>query len=97
MVLGFMADKDVEAMLKMMPNDATYYFTQAQTSRSMAVKTLKKLADQEDLRGECYQNVGEALEAARKAARPKDMIYVGGSMYVLAELFTALGYGDAQE
>ena len=81
----------------MMPNDATYYFTQAQTSRSMAVEALKKLADLEDLRGECYQNVVEALEAARKAAKPKDLIYVGGSMYVLSELFTALGYGDSQD
>ena len=97
MVMGFMADKDVKSMLKMMPNDATYYFTQAQTSRSMAVEALKKLADQEELRGECYQNVVEALEAARKAAKPKDLIYVGGSMYVLSELFTALGYGDTQD
>ena len=41
-----------------------------------------------------YNNVSEALDAARKQANDEDLIYVGGSMYVLAELLTALNYGD---
>lgn len=94
MVVGFMADKDVISMLKLLPDNALYYFTQAQTSRSMTADDLKALAGKVALKGDTYSHVHDALQAAIKAAKPKDLIYVGGSMYVLAELFAALGYGD---
>ena len=94
MVMGFMADKDVNGILKLLPKNATYYFTQAQTSRALPVEDLSKLAAQHRLKGNTYENVVEALEAARKAAAPRDLIYVGGSMYVLAELLTAIHYDD---
>lgn len=94
MVVGFMADKDVISMLKLLPDNALYYFTQAQTSRSMTADDLKALAGKVALKGDTYNHVYDALQAAIKAAKPKDLIYVGGSMYVLAELFAALGYGD---
>ena len=94
MVVGFMADKDVISMLKLLPDNALYYFTQAQTSRSMTADDLKALAEKVALKGDTYSHVHDALQAAIKAAKPKDLIYVGGSMYVLAELFAALGYGD---
>lgn len=94
MVMGFMADKDVISMLKLLPDKALYYFTQAQTSRSMTADDLKALAEKVALKGDTYNHVYDALQAAIKAAEPEDLIYVGGSMYVLAELFAALGYGD---
>ena len=94
MVMGFMADKDVKSILNLLPNDAVYYFTQAQTSRSMTVEQLQSLAAKCGIDGSIYNNVSEALDAARKQANDEDLIYVGGSMYVLAELLTALNYGD---
>ena len=94
MVLGFMADKDVNGILDLLPKRATYYFTQAQTPRSMTAEQLKERASKHRLKGECYPNVVEALDAARQAANPRDLIYVGGSMYVLAELLTAINYDD---
>ncbi len=94
MVMGFMADKDVKSILNLLPNDAVYYFTQAQTSRSMTVEQLQALAAKCGIEGSIYNNVSEALDAARKQANDEDLIYVGGSMYVLAELLTALNYGD---
>jgi len=94
MILGFMADKDVTSMLKLVPNEATYYFTQAQTSRSMTAARLKKEAAKCGMTGDTYNNVSEALNAARSMAGDKDLIYVGGSMYVLAELLQSLGYDD---
>ena len=94
MVIGFMADKDVNGILELLPKKATYYFTQAQTSRSMTTEQLKERAAQHGLKGECFPNVVEALDAARHAAHPRDFIYVGGSMYVLAELLTAINYDD---
>lgn len=94
MVLGFMADKDVETMLNILPKSANFYFTQAGNSRSMKVETLQKLAAKIGYSGERYDHVGEALEAARSQAGENDLVYVGGSMYVLAELLKTLGYGD---
>lgn len=94
MVMGFMADKDVKSILNLLPNDAVYYFTQAQTSRSMTVEQLQSLAAKCGIEGSIYNNVSEALDAARNQANDQDLIYVGGSMYVLAELLTALNYGD---
>ena len=92
LVLGFMADKDVQSMLEMMPQESSYYFTQAQTSRSMSAAELHHRASQAGLKGKIYNNVAEAYEAAVSAADTGDLVYVGGSMYVLAELLTTLGY-----
>ncbi len=94
MVLGFMADKDVTTMLDMMPKLATYYFTQASNERTMKSKDLKHIANKHGLDGNAYNNVEEALQAARDKAGENDFIYVGGSMYVLAELLKSLGYDD---
>lgn len=94
MVLGFMADKDVTTMLDMMPKDACYYFTQAQSSRSMKSNKLRSLAAKTGIQGNIYNNVMDALNAARGQAGEGDMIYVGGSMYVLAELLEGLNYQD---
>jgi dihydrofolate synthase/folylpolyglutamate synthase len=94
MVIGFMADKDVNGILGLLPKKATFYFTQAQTSRSLPVERLQEIAASHGLNGSTYNHVTEALEAARKNAAPRDLIYVGGSMYVLAELLTAIGYDD---
>ena len=95
-ILGFMADKDVLSMLELVPADATYYFTQAQTTRSMTAKNLKKTAARLHMSGNTYEHVKDALDDARQQAGENDLIYVGGSMYVLAELLEALGYGERQ-
>ena len=93
-VLGFMADKDVNTMIKMMPATAKLYFTQAHNNRALTAKKLQQAAKKLGYDGETYDDVTEALKAARDAADPKDLVYVGGSMYVLAELLTAIGYDD---
>lgn len=90
MVLGFAADKDVDTILGMMPTDATYYFTQAQSSRSMKASDLQALAAKHGLKGECHPRVIQAYQCARNAAHSQDCIFVGGSFYVLGELFAYL-------
>lgn len=94
MIMGFMADKDISAMLNMLPANAKFYFTQAQTSRSMPVKELLQLANRAHIEGTTYDNVMDALKAARENADENDLIYVGGSMYVLAEFLSGIGYDD---
>ena len=97
MVVGFMADKDVEGILDLLPKKARYYFVQAHTPRALPVDQLKDLAAKHGLKGEIYPHVTDALEAARRVSGRKDLIYVGGSMYVLAELLKALGYDDDKQ
>ena len=89
-VLGFSADKDIDTVLGMMPKDAIYYFTQAQSSRSMKAQDLQALAAKHGLEGESFTKVTLAYKAALKTAKPSDAVFVGGSFYVLGDLFKKL-------
>ena len=97
LVVGFMADKDVETILGILPGNASFYFTQAQTPRSMSAADLRAAAARHGILGNDYDNVEQALAAARQAADENDLIYVGGSMYILAELLAMMGYGDGDK
>jgi len=92
-VIGFMADKDLAHILPLFPQRATYYFTQAPTPRSLPAQQLQAMASPLGLQGQCYDNVMQAYQAAQQAATASDMIFIGGSMYVLAELLSALQQG----
>ena len=87
MVLGFSADKDIDTVLGMMPKDAIYYFTQAQSARSMKAEKLKALGERHGLKGNVYPIAIDAYKAAQKAADSSDAIFLGGSFYVLGDLF----------
>jgi dihydrofolate synthase/folylpolyglutamate synthase len=84
-VIGFMADKDVTHLLAMLPRDARYYYTQASTSRSMKAAELAALAKQQGLVGKAFETVEAAYRQALADSAADDFIFVGGSMYVLAE------------
>ncbi len=87
MVMGFMRDKDLQHIMPLLPTDATYYYTHAHTSRAMPGDELRLLAAQFGLMGQSFPDVTAALAAARAAATHRDLIYIGGSMYLLAEFF----------
>ena len=90
MVMGFMADKDLDNILPLLPREACYYFTQAATSRALPATRLLELAQAAGLHGQAYDNVMDAYTAARHDCDPQaDLIYVGGSMYVLGEFLQA--------
>lgn len=86
MVLGFVNDKDINSMLEILPQDALYYFCSAKVPRSLAAEDLYKIADAFGLRGEVIIDPNKALMAAREAANKQDLIFVGGSTFVVAEL-----------
>lgn len=88
MVLGFSADKEIDTVLAMMPKGAIYYFTQAQSPRAMRAQDLLALGAKHGLHGKCYQVATSAYRAALRAAGKHDAVFVGGSFYVLGELFT---------
>jgi dihydrofolate synthase/folylpolyglutamate synthase len=91
-VFGMVSDKDVDAVLSMMPKDAKYYFTQASVQRAMPVEKLSKRAQAHDLHGTAYKDVASAYLAAKQNATAEDIIYIGGSTFIVADLLTSLGY-----
>ncbi len=90
MVIGFVADKDVDHILPMFPSDAKYYFTQAGIPRAMRVDVLREKAAAAGYPGGGYATVPEAVAAALADAAPDDMIYVGGSTFVVADYLASL-------
>jgi dihydrofolate synthase/folylpolyglutamate synthase len=86
MVIGFVSDKDIGSILPMFPLNARYYFTRARVERAMDEKILQSKAAGYGLNGESYNNVNEALEAARANASASDLVFVGGSTFIVAEI-----------
>jgi len=85
MVIGFVNDKDLGSVLPLFPKDAMYYFTRASVPRALDEKLLMAAAEGFGLRGTAYPTVSEAVEAARVAAATRDMIFIGGSTFVVAD------------
>ncbi|MCB9283945.1 MAG: bifunctional folylpolyglutamate synthase/dihydrofolate synthase [Lewinellaceae bacterium] len=85
-LLGFSNDKDIEKLLTYFPQHATYYFAKADIPRGMDASELKQRAGALGLRGRAYSSVPNAFRAARRAANPKDVIFVGGSIFVVGEV-----------
>lgn len=86
MVLGFVSDKEIDRVLPMMPREAHYLFTQASIERAMPAQELSQRAAAYGLQGETIPHVQQAVARARELAGPEDMIYIGGSTFVVAEL-----------
>jgi dihydrofolate synthase/folylpolyglutamate synthase len=85
-VLGVVNDKDISTMLSMMPKEATYYFCKAAIPRGLDALELREKARAFQLIGNAYHSVKEAFYVAQQAADIEDMIYVGGSTFIVAEV-----------
>jgi dihydrofolate synthase/folylpolyglutamate synthase len=85
-VFGMVKDKDRSGILELLPKDAFYYFCKPELPRGLDPAVLQAEGRENGLSGETYGSVKEALEAAKKAAGKDDLIYVGGSTFVVAEI-----------
>ncbi len=90
MVIGFVNDKNISEVLRLFPKDAEYYFTQASIPRAMASELVKIEAEKHGLKGEFFNNVKSAYESACKNASKKDMIFIGGSTFVVGDFLSNL-------
>ncbi|WP_223817973.1 bifunctional folylpolyglutamate synthase/dihydrofolate synthase [Mucilaginibacter rubeus] len=86
MVIGMVNDKDTGKVLPMFPKDATYYFCKPDIPRGLDAETMKIQALAHGLTGEAYPSVKEALLSAQKNAGSDDLVFVGGSTFVVAEV-----------
>jgi dihydrofolate synthase / folylpolyglutamate synthase len=85
-VLGFVNDKDLGSVLPLFPADAKYYFTKASVPRAMNENMLRTEAARFGLAGNSYPDVKTALAKAVEQAEKSDMIFIGGSTFVVAEV-----------
>ncbi len=85
-VIGMMNDKSIPEILDLLPGNAKYYFTNANVPRAIDAKTLKQTASNHNLVGEAYDTVERAFDAAKNCADEGDLIFVGGSTFIVAEV-----------
>jgi dihydrofolate synthase/folylpolyglutamate synthase len=86
LVIGTVNDKDVTKVLALLPHEATYYFCQAAIPRALPAEELAALATAQGLTGRAYGPVPAAVAAARAAASAEDVVFIGGSTFVVAEV-----------
>ena len=85
-VLGFSDDKDLSKVLVNFSTSAKYYYAKADIPRGKNAEELKLEAQKYGLKGKAYSSVKSALKAAKRAAGKNDFIYIGGSIFVVAEV-----------
>ena len=84
-IIGFANDKDVTHIVEMFPKQAEYYFVNAQISRALPAKDLQIIAQNHGLHGKVYSTIKEAYTQAIENAEANDLIFVGGSNFVVGE------------
>ncbi|TXG40116.1 bifunctional folylpolyglutamate synthase/dihydrofolate synthase [Seonamhaeicola maritimus] len=85
-VFGVVSDKDLNSIVDLLPLEARYYFCKPQISRGLPAKALKRCFDEHALKGEAYNSVKEAYNAALNNSKKEDFIFIGGSTFVVAEI-----------
>ena len=83
-------DKDINSVRALLPKDAVYYVTKASVARELNEKELKNLAENHDLKGNCYSDVAHACKAAINDSDKDDFIFTGGSNFIIADLLIHL-------
>lgn len=85
-VIGMVKDKDISGVLKLLPKDAHYYFCKPELERALPAAELAEEAKQYELIGDVFPTVQLAFQAAKDNADSNDMVFVGGSTFVVAEV-----------
>ena len=91
-VLGMVGDKDIDVVLSVLPEQAVYYFTQPATSRAFSAQQLQakwQALHPTHTGSHSFTSASEALTAAKKDASSKDIIFIGGSNYIVGEVLSA--------
>ena len=89
-VFGMVDDKDINSVMYLLPKNAIYYWTQAESKRAIKAERVAEIAIKHDLRGEIFDNVEVAYTKALQDSNKDDFVFVGGSSYIVADLLTLL-------
>ena len=85
-VFGMVKGKDISSILRMLPKDAYYFFCEAKIPRALGASALFEQAREHELKGEIVADVNDAIHKARTKASQEDLIFIGGSTYIVAEI-----------
>ena len=85
-VFGVVNDKDVQSIMPLLPKNAHYYFCRPDIPRGLAADVLRDIFLENGFKGSAYTSVQEAFKTAKQQATKSDVIYVGGSTFVVAEI-----------
>jgi len=85
-VIGMVKDKDIDGVLALLPKDATYYFCNPNLERALPAEELAQKAKPFGLNGNVFKNVADAFQNAKNDAESNDLIFIGGSTFVVAEI-----------
>ncbi|GGF48516.1 bifunctional folylpolyglutamate synthase/dihydrofolate synthase [Echinicola rosea] len=85
-ILGMVNDKDLSKVLSLLPKEAKYVFCEANLPRALPADQLQEKAAAQGIIGEVIRDVNEALAEIRKKASKNDLIFIGGSTFVVAEI-----------
>lgn len=85
-VIGMVKDKDIDGVLALLPKNAAYYFCQPNLERALPVNELAQKAAQHHLAGKVFTSVADAFKNAKEKSNPEDLIFIGGSTFVVAEI-----------
>jgi dihydrofolate synthase/folylpolyglutamate synthase len=85
-VIGMLKDKETNKIFALLPKDAAYYFCSPDLQRAKPAEELLNEANTFGLQGKIYSSVKDALQSARSNAKVKDLVFVGGSTFVVAEV-----------
>lgn len=88
-ILGFVSDKDIDAIFETMPRNAVYYFTRPAIDRARPAESTAAVAAAHGLAGKVYAGVTEAYKAALADASEGDTLFVGGSTFIVADLLAS--------
>jgi dihydrofolate synthase/folylpolyglutamate synthase len=85
-VFGIVNDKHLDSILNLLPKNARYYFCKPNILRGLDENILQTLASKKEMKGNAYRSIKAALLAAKKQAKPNDLIFIGGSAFIVAEV-----------
>ncbi|AZQ61337.1 bifunctional folylpolyglutamate synthase/dihydrofolate synthase [Flammeovirga pectinis] len=86
MVLGVVQEKDLPSMISKLPKDAYYFFCKPNVPRGLSAEVLTEEAQKLGLKGECIPDINTAINVAKQRATAKDLVFIGGSTFVVAEI-----------
>lgn len=92
-VFGMVKDKDIDKVITLLPKEAVYYLCQAKIERALPVEELAAKLQSQNLECRICGNVTDAYRSAQDAANAEDLVFVGGSCFVVGELLSELGKG----
>ncbi len=85
-VVGFARDKDLRKIIAHFPAESNFIFTRAKVERAFRVEEIAEVAEEMGVKYECVESVRDAIQRARERAAAGDMIFIGGSNFVVAEI-----------